>query len=833
MTESENPSLSAIKEQVKQALLKEYPENISQFSEEILEQVLQQAHQEAFKNIQVGENFTINGDIIQKIVLNINLPSPAITSNIRQNLPSSGIKKFIGRYSDLIKLHEKLEQQNSIAITAIAGMGGVGKTELALQYALQYQHEYPESICWLKVRDQDLSAQIIEFAGIYLNLFPPEQLKSDAAKVQYCWSRWGEKNSLIILDDIPNFEDDYRAKIEPYLPPRDSRFKVLMTSRQHPETIEELDLDVLSSEAALTLIKTLIGSRKVDTEIGTAQALCKWLGYLPLGLELVGRYLTIHDKLSLAKMLQRLEQQKLTARALLGAKQANITGQLGVAAAFELSWQELGEDAKLLGCYLSLFVPEPFNWSWVENVWIQAEEEIEKEEQIEALENLRDEELKNRSLLKSIPLDQSSTEEQYKLHSLIQEYFRAKLEDLEQKEILKQIFTRPMIAIAQSIPETPTQKDVKNIALAIPHLTNIATELIEHIEDDNLASSFHGLAKFYNGQGLYNQAEQWSKKSLQICSTRLGQEHPDVVTSLHNLAYLYEAQGRYDEAETLYLEALDMMRKLLGQKHPSVATSLNNLAKLYYLQGRYDEAEPLYLKALEMRRKLLGQEHPNVATSLNNLAELYRKQGRYDEAETLSLQALAMRRKLLGQEHPNVATSLNNLAALYESQGRYKAAKPPYLEALAMRRKLLVQEHPDVATSLNNLAELYRKQGKYSESEPLHLEAVEMRRKLLGQEHPDVTQSLNNLAALYHSQGRYDEAVQFFQQALEIAEKALGANHPNTNTIRTNMQRAFTMKLFYMPEEEVKQMFPPETFEQFLQAKRQYQSEAKSATEKP
>ena len=664
MSEEENPSpenSSPIKQLIKQGLLKEFSGDNSLLSEEILEGILQQAKQELFKDVQVGRDLTISGQIIQKIVQNIVLPSPKVPSEIRNNIPYSGITQFIGRVSDLIKLDLKLQQQAQIVITAISGMGGVGKTELALQYALQYQDNYPGSICWFKVRDLDLGSQVLEFAGTYLNLYPPEELKSDSAKVQYCWSRWVNKSSLIIVDDVPSYGNYYREKILPYLPPNDSRFTVLMTSRQHPGTsIEELNLDVLSPEAALTLMETLIGKTRIEAELEVAQALCKWLGYLPLGLELVGRYLEIDPSLTLETVLESLEEQKLEAEELLAAEEADMTAQLGVAAAFELSWKELNLEAQRLGCYLSLFAPELFDWSWVENALIEdsSDETSTGFRKRDLLKSKRD--LLKRNLLRMISNPQSPKEYQYQLHSLIQQYFRVKLESLEQAELLKQKFTKPMIAIAQSIPNPPTQEDITRVALAIPHLSNVATDLIDYVENENFTWLFEGLGRFYQGQGIYNQAEQCYRKNIEVCRTFLREEHSDVATSLDNLAKLYYSQGRYDEAEPLFQQALEMGRKLLGEEHPDVATSLHNLAELYRLQGRYDEAEPLYQQALEMARKLLGQEHPDVANSLNNLALLYESQGRYDEAELLYQQALSIAEAALGDNHPNTNTIREN-----------------------------------------------------------------------------------------------------------------------------------------------------------------------------
>jgi tetratricopeptide (TPR) repeat protein len=298
----------------------------------------------------------------------------------------------------------------------------------------------------------------------------------------------------------------------------------------------------------------------------------------------------------------------------------------------------------------------------------------------------------------------------------------------------------------------------------------------------DVATSLNNLAELYRDQGQYTKAECLHKRALAIREKALDPEHPDVAKSLNNLAWLYYKQDRYAEADCLNKRALAIWKKALGSEHPDVAKSLNGLAASYQDQGQYAKAECLHKRALAIREKALGPEHPDVALSLNNLAWLYYTQGQYEKAEPLYPRALAIFEKALGSEHPDLALSFNNLAELYRAQGQYAKAEPLLERALVISEKALGSEHRDVAQSLYNLAELSRSRGRYAKAEPLYGRALAIWEKALGPEHPDVANSLNNLAGLYDTQGQYGKAEPLYQRALAILEKALGPEHPNVAT---------------------------------------------------
>ncbi|MGF1494726.1 MAG: tetratricopeptide repeat protein, partial [Microcoleaceae cyanobacterium] len=335
--------------------------------------------------------------------------------------------------------------------------------------------------------------------------------------------------------------------------------------------------------------------------------------------------------LSLAKMRQLLDIEH---RSLEGEPESSdMTAQLGVKAAFNLTWEELDgkPEVQELACLLSVLAQAPIPWPLVEQTLPEQDEED--------LEDNRDE-------LVSLSLLQREAENVYQLHQLIHKFLRSKLEEKAQaeSETLKRAVAQTLVNMAEQIPQDPTLEQIVEFNPAIPHLTEVAEVLTDWIADEDLVTPFTRLGFFYNGQGLYTQAEPWHKQCRDICQNRLGESHPSVAISFDNLASLYRLQGKYEEAEPLCKQALVIHKKLFGDSHPHVAINLNNLAELYRAQGRYEAAEPLYLEALQILFQRLGQDHPNSQQGWQNYLYFLQQvvsENRQSELSEVSLNILS------------------------------------------------------------------------------------------------------------------------------------------------------------------------------------------------
>jgi hypothetical protein len=381
-------------------------------------------------------------------------------TGIPSNLPRSGVVKFVGRDQKLQDLHAQLQQNDRIAITAIAGMGGIGKTELALQYAIAQlqQNHYPAGLCWLRARDQEIATQVVKFANQKLGLNPPDYLKEIDDRVGFCWQQWPEGDALVVLDDVTN----YKA-IEPYLPPPDPRFKLLITTRlKLGSSVKDLPVEELDEGSAIGLLESLVKGSRIQAQLENAKALCKWVGYLPLALELLGRFLARKPDWTINRLLEALDKERLDAEAL-SKSEEGMTLQFGVLAALQLSWQELNEAEQELACILGMFVIAPINWTLVE----QCHSEVDPDE----LEDIRDNGLIARSLLKRVG------EGTYQLHQIVQEYFRNKI-----------LISNNLILIQKKLTKAIGEIAERDLILAIKMLENVYMPEFNYLENKDILS---------------------------------------------------------------------------------------------------------------------------------------------------------------------------------------------------------------------------------------------------------------------------------------------------------------------------------------------------------
>ena len=279
--------------------------------------------------------------------------------------------------------------------------------------------------------------------------------------------------------------------------------------------------------------------------------------------------------------------------------------------------------------------------------------------------------------------------------------------------------------------------------------------------------------------GRLAAAEKLAQASV-AAATFLSRDDPAAMTARGYLARTLVRRGRSGDAETIYRELLADRLRVQGDDHLDTLATRHDLAAALGVQGRYGDAEQLYRPLLADDDRLRGPDHRETLAARYNLARMIGLQGRYAEAEELGRQVLDVQRRVLGPDHPDCLASRQNLARLAGKAGRYAEAERMYRRVLADRRRVLGDDHPDTLATRHRLARIIGQRGRYGEAEELCHQVLADRRRLLGEDHPDNLSTRHRLARMLGLQGRYADAEPMFRQVLAARRRTLGAEHPDT-----------------------------------------------------
>ncbi len=707
---------------------------------------------------------------------------------------------FTGREDVLNQLHQTLHAETTVALShpqGISGLGGIGKTQTALEYAYRYRAEYA-AVIWVRADSRTaLISSLVELAHV---LELSERHEQDQELIVQAVLRWFRLHPdwLLIYDNIDNL-----SIAEPFLP-KAGAGHLLFTTRVHAfgELAQRLDIQqmepaigalLLLRRANLLAIQAALDMATPDNQ-SIACAISQELDGLPLAIDQAGAYIHQYIKETSCETLSGLQQyleryqtrrqELLQSRESVSQDDPSKDYPASVATTWSLSFEKVTRANPAAAELLDLcafLAPDAIP----EEMIAGGASYLGPPLQAVAADPLRFDQSIAALLAYSL-IGRNADESILSVHRLVQVVLR----DAMFAERKKQWMQRAVSIVNTAFPHAEFAQWTA-CERCLSHALVCAT----WIEQEQMV--FPESARLLNQTGFYlteraqySEAKPLLRRALAIYE-QLGPEHPDTATSLNNLALLYWNQGKYGQAEPLYQRALSIREQQSGLGHLDTARSLNNLAALYQVQGKYEQAEQLYQRALLIREQQLGPEHPDTAQSLNNLAEAYRACGKYKQAEPLYQRALAISEQRLGAEHPDTATGLSNLAELYQAWDKYELAEPLLKRALAILEKQLGPEHADTVSSLNNLANLYVHRGMYDQAELLYQRALTFRAQQLGAEHPDTATGLNNLAALYDHQGKYEQAEQLYQQALKILEQRSEPEHADIADVLNNLAELY------------------------------------------
>jgi tetratricopeptide (TPR) repeat protein len=703
------------------------------------------------------------------------VPGRYAVSNIPIRVPTL----FMGRDDALEAIEAALKRyEGRVAITALHGLRGVGKTTLAAAYAERHRSDY-RATWWIRAQTPETMRADLVALGMRLRWVAADEKEEPALTAVMERLRQEGEGILLIYDNAIDANT-----LKPSLPPGGGA-QVLVTSNAHAWRGVAAPVEILlwPKEIGADYLMARTGRA---AEHDAALALSEALGGLPLAHEQAAAYCERLD-ISLAEYARRFEGAP--GKFLDDARNAptEYHDGLTVAKTFALAIDEaakLHPAAEPLIVHAALLAPEPiplFLFSEAREKFGEPLSSALVEDGLdEAVAALRTFALLDRETIVD-ERDPSMITGCIRLHRLVSEVASSRRESAARDTMRRALINALSAVFPAAVWRDPdTWPRVRRLdAHALALVCNAAALSPESLTSDLLILSAAGQYR-QHVLAAYGEAKALFEQGVATAEQMLGSEHPDTATSLNNLARLLHDQGDLAGARPLLERALAINAKALGAEHRRTANSLNNLAFLLKDQNDLSGARPLYERALAIYEKVLGPEDAATATSLNNLARLLHKMGDLAAAQPLCERALAIRQKVLGPEHPDTSNSLNSLATLLHDIGDLEGARPLHERALAIREKVFGPEHPVTGESLHNLAVLLKNQGDFAKARPLFDRALAIAQKVLGPDHRDTATALNNLALLLRDEGDLVAARPLSERALAIYEKVVGPEHPLT-----------------------------------------------------
>ncbi|KIW65333.1 hypothetical protein PV04_07602 [Phialophora macrospora] len=736
------------------------------------------------------------------------------------SVPLERNRDFVERGDMMDWLLERISpdiDKDSCQQTAIEGLGGVGKTQMALEAAFQFRDRYPEcSVFWVTAVDIASFENAYRNIGKKLALEGIEDNQADVKSlVQNAMSQESCGSWLLIVDNADDMELFFGTMALCNYLPSSPQGSILFTSRNH-EVVAELDIpqrnivtitEMTGSEAIQMLRTNLNESQIRDSDSTTA--LLELLTHLPLAIKQASAYMA-KTGMSTAKYLQhcRSSDERLI---MLLSRETEYQGRYkgmnsAVATTWLISFNQILRDKPLAADilrHICFLVDKDIPLS----LFSQGHDELELDEAIGTLKAYAF-------------ITEREDELSFDVHRLVQLAMRHWLQEEGQQ---KQWIAKTVQQLADIFP-FPKHENRHLWLRYLPHaLTAAGFQDVDDIKEEADIDLIFKIAESYARLGKHGEAVPRYQLVLDLRTKVLGERHFLTLVSMNNLAAALEHQEEYKEAERIYQRVIDLQKEVLEEhllfldcpdrfrlaealQNPGrhvleeqvqrwvldlkertlrlwrslILKTMNNLAVIFQKQGKPEEAERMHQQILDETEKTLGREHHDTLISMNNLGTVLWRQGKLHEAEQILRQTLNLMRKVLGEESVPTLTVMNNLAEILQSQEKYNEAEQIRRQVLSLMKEVLGEVHHDTLTAMDHLGGALWLGGKHQEAEQMLRQTLNLMKEVHGQESYSTLTVMNNLAEILQSQEKYNEAEQIRRPALSLMKKVLGEEHCDT-----------------------------------------------------
>jgi tetratricopeptide (TPR) repeat protein len=656
----------------------------------------------------------------------------------------------VGRTDELDVMRQKLMVDRDCQKMSIVGLGGTGKTQIALQFAYMVKETWPEvSIFWMPALSIESFEQAC--ADIARVLHMPQAAGEEDAKQlvrQYLSSlqagRW-----LLILDNADDadilFGTEQSKGIVDYLPESEEGV-IVYTTRTLEVAVsltrgDVVELGAMNRQDAVNFLeKSLIRKDLLHADATTMELLDE-LTCLPLAIAQAAAYLNM-NKMSIAKYLRLLRNTEQDIVGLMSREFRDDTRYKDSANAVATTWvvsftQIRARDAaaadllSFMSCVEWKAIPRSLLPS------VQPEERME-----EAIGTLC-----RYSVLARRENDdrekEEGEEEWYDIHRLVHLATRIWISQVGD---MAEVVEKAVRHVAGIFPSDDHANHVVWRAY-LPH----ALRLLENMPNCDIGEKSELcllVGRCLRVDGRIREAVKWLEESCQW-RNQLDGDDSNRLLSQHELAGAYRADGQVKKAVELLEHVVAVREKVLAEEHPDRLASQHALAGAYEADGQVKKAVELLEHVVAVQEKVLAEEHPDRLASQHALAIAYRADGQVKKAVELLEHVVAVEEKVLAEEHPSRLASQHELAGAYRADGQVKKAVELLEHVVAVEEKVLAEEHPSRLASQHELAGAYRADGQVKKAVELLEHVVAVEAQVLRDNHPSRLVSQEALAALY------------------------------------------------------------------------------------
>ncbi|KAL4870668.1 hypothetical protein BDV12DRAFT_195147 [Aspergillus spectabilis] len=690
---------------------------------------------------------------------------------------------FVDRALVLDQLYDRTTIIGKTPRIALFGLGGVGKSQIAIEFAHKIWAEARASVFWVSASSMD------RFREGYNAIFDEYiQPGSDANCDKLpCVKDWLEKRSndwILIIDNADEtslFEPTKQAKGSPSILeflPGSQHGVILVTARNRAAGVKFtkgaanalIEVKPMTTEESKRLIKNNIADYVLEES--EMDGLSELLGHLPLAIVQAAAFMQ-ENSMSVGEYIKLYNDSEETSMDLLCEPFETPGRDTGVpnavATTFIVSINQIKErDPKAIEVLnlIAFLDRNDVPQSLIQHC-IKRPLDLTKALGI----------LKAFSLI--VPTGGKGN---FSFHRLVQLVLRKWL-------ILQSKYEERAIHAMELLDEVYPNATFENwgtCAAYLPHAQSVLS-LIPELQGESRRKRIHlqeGIAYYFWSQGRSEEAEKLDVELVEDKKKEFGPEHPETLESIAGLASTYYDQARWTEAEKLDSFIVETRKRVLGPRDRLTLTSMSNLATTIETQGRLEEAEKLRINILETATSEFGEDDEQTITAMANLGSIYLDTHRLEEAARLTQHVLRFRMKQFGPEHQFTLTSSSILSEIYKAQGKLEEAEKLALQTWKTRKAALGEEHPETYASMAVLADIYYEQERLDEAETLLLRMIEDGERQNNLEYEMLNRKLR-LADVYIKRGKEVEVEKLQKEALSGSIESLGPDH------------VFTLKCLY------------------------------------